>query len=54
MPTRHPNGSDHVGQPVPAYRTVLLAVKPQVVMVSVPPRVTVSPRNREKTMRDPG
>ena len=49
-----PNGSAHVGQPVPTYSTVLLAVAPQVVTVSVPPTGMVAPRKMAYTSREPG
>jgi hypothetical protein len=54
LPARHPNGSAHLGQPVPTYSTVSLAVWPHVVTVSVPPGGVYRPRNSEKTSRLPG
>jgi len=47
FPTRQPNGSAHVGQPVPTYSTVLLAVCPHVLIVSVPPSDVASPSDSE-------
>lgn len=54
FPTKQPNGRSHVGQPVPAYRTVLLWVTPQVVIVNVPPNGVAEPKDRENTNREPG
>jgi hypothetical protein len=54
LPARQPNGVAHVGQPVPTYSTVLLAVRPHVVTVKVPPSATASPRNSAYTSREPG
>ena len=52
-PTRHPNGSAHVGQPVPTYNAVLLRVSPHVVSVRVPPSVALSPNDSMYTRRLP-
>ena len=54
LPARHPNGSAHDGQPVPTYSTVLLAVWPHVVSVSVPPSGVVEPRSSAYSSREPG
>lgn len=54
FPTKQPKGWSHVGQPVPAYTTVLLWVTSQVVMVNVPPSGAVEPKDRENTNREPG
>ena len=54
VPARQPNGSAHVGQPVPTYSTVLLAVTPHVLIVRVPPRGVVSLSDSEYTSRAPG
>ena len=54
LPARQLKGSAHVGQPVPTYSTVLLALWPHVVSVSVPPSGVVSPRCSAYSRRDPG
>ena len=54
LPTTHPNGRSHDGQPVPTYSTVLLALWPHVLTVSVPPSGAVGPRNSEYSSREPG
>ena len=46
FPRRHWNDSPLVGHPMPAYRTVLLAVLPHVLMSSVPPSRTPAPSSR--------
>ncbi len=46
LPRTHWNERPLVGQPIPAYSTVLLAVLPHVVMVSAPPRRSPAPSNR--------
>ena len=53
LPATHPNGSAHVGQPVPTYSTVLLALWPHVVTVSVPPSGAVAPSDSEYSSREP-
>ena len=53
LPTRQLKGSAHVGQPVPTYSTVLLAVSPHVLMVSVPPSCTPAPSDRNSSARGP-
>ena len=47
----HWNDSVHVGQPSPTYSTVLSAVWPHVVTVSVPPSGAPGPRLRKYTSR---
>ena len=54
LPATHPNGCAHDGQPVPTYSTVLLAVWPHVVSVSVPPAGAAGSRYRAYTRRGPG
>ena len=54
LPARHPNGCAHVGQPVPTYSTVLLALWPHVVTVSTPPSGVVAPRSSAYSSRAPG
>ena len=54
LPTRHPNGCAHDGQPVPTYSTVLSAVCPHVVTVSVPPSGVVSLSVHTYSSREPG
>ena len=54
LPATHANGSAHVGQPVPTYSTVLLAVWPHVVSVSVPPSGVSLPRSSAYSNREPG
>ena len=54
LPTTQPNGRSHVGQPVPIYSTVLLAVNPHVVSVSTPPSGVRLPRKIEYSSRKPG
>jgi len=51
---RHPNGWLHEGQPVPTYSTVLLAVSPHVLIVSVPPSTVASSSINLYTNRAPG
>ena len=54
LPARHPNGSAHDGQPVPAYSTVLLAVSPHVDSRRVPPSGVLSLSLSAYTSREPG
>ena len=54
LPARQLKGSAHDGQPVPTYSTVLLAVWPHVVSVSVPPSGASSPRLSAYSSRAPG
>jgi hypothetical protein len=54
LPARQPNGTSHVGQPVPTYSTVLSVVTPHVVSVKVPPSSAVSPNDSWYTSREPG
>ena len=54
LPVMHANGRSHDGQPVPTYSTVLLAVWPHVVSVSVPPSWVVDPRDSMYSSRAPG
>ena len=54
LPATHANGSAHVGQPVPTYSTVLLALWPHVVMVSVPPSGVDVPSSSAYSSREPG
>ena len=54
LPATHPNGRSHVGQPVPTYSTVLLAVWPHVVSVSVPPSGVADPSDSMYSSRGPG
>ena len=54
LPALQPKGRSHVGQPVPKYSTVLLAVWPHVVTVSTPPRGAVASRYSAYTSRGPG
>ena len=53
LPTMHPNGRSHAGQPVPTYSTVSLALWPHVVTVSVPPSGTPAPRSSAYSNREP-
>ena len=53
LPTTHPNGSAHAGHPVPTYSTVLLALCPHVVTVSVPPSGVADPRSSAYSSREP-
>ena len=54
LPARQLKGSAHVGQPVPTYSTVLLALWPHVVTVSTPPSGVVAPRSSAYSSRAPG
>jgi hypothetical protein len=53
LPATHPNGRSHAGHPVPTYSTVLLALCPHVVSVSVPPSGVADPRSSAYSSREP-
>ena len=54
LPTMHPNGCAQLGQPVPTYSTVLLALWPHVVSMSVPPSGVAEPSDSAYSSRAPG